>query len=763
MKKLLPLLLLLAVTACRHNIEQITIPINTGWKFITGDNLDYANPAYNDSSWKMIQVNAIWEDQGYEPYDGYAWYRTVVVIPSEMKKKAYLHDSVEFYMGKINNFDQTFLNGELIGINGQNVPAGTVADTFFIHGPTALWNYPRRYVLAAGDPRIRWDRNNIIAVRVYDQGGQGGMYTGNQQISMVDIKEYFVCDHESHPFIFRDSTVSKTFMIRNTSPAVTLDGDFTVTAVNKVTGREIYRMETEMVLKPLTEREYAIDLPAIDQSSLVTYAMEFEDAGETDVCLDETPYILTPPAADAPRISGTRVTGARPGHPFLFAVAATGLRPMTFQAEGLPNGLTIDGNTGIITGMVSKKGDYEVTLTAVNAWGQDSKTLLIKIGDMIALTPPMGWNSWNCWGLTVDEDKVLASARAFRDHGLTDHGWQYINIDDGWEIPGDQEPRRDPEGNILTNDKFPDMKRLGDSLHAMGLKFGIYSSPGPLTCGGYTGSYGHELQDARSYAAWGIDYLKYDWCSYDHIATDTSLAERQKPYRVMRAALDQVGRDIVYSLCQYGMSDVWTWGAQVGGNLWRTTGDITDTWESLKSIGFSQIADAPFAGPGHWNDPDMLVVGWVGWGPSVHPTHLTPDEQYTHISLWCLLSAPLLLGCDLQHLDAFTLSLLTNDEVLAVDQDPLGQQAVPLVIDGNIQVWGKEMSDGSLAAGIFNLGETTVTYPLDLYKVSSTGHVMVHDLWRQEDLGEMTGTYQTSIPAHGVVMVKFNRVTEQGE
>jgi len=760
MKKLLPLLLLLALAACRQAPVQITIPINTGWKFVTGDNLDYAKPAYNDSSWKTIRVDAIWEDQGYEPYDGYAWYRTVVVIPSEMKKKAYLRDSVEFYMGRINNFDQTFLNGEIIGINGRSVPAGTVADTFFIHGPTVLWDYPRRYVLAADDPRIRWDHNNVIAVRVYDQGGQGGMYTGDQQISMVDIKEYFVCDHEKHPFTFRDSTVSKTFMIRNTSPAVTLDGDFTVTAVNKVTGHEIYRMETEMVMKPLTEREYTIDLPAIDQSAMVTYAMAFEDAGETDVCLDETPYILTPPAAEAPRLNGARMTGARPGHPFLFAVAATGLRPMTFQAQGLPNGLTVDGNTGIISGMVSKKGDYQVTLTAVNEQGQDSNTLLIKIGDMIALTPPMGWNSWNCWGLSVDETKVLASARAMRDKGLIEHGWQYINIDDGWEIPGDQEPKRDREGNILTNSKFPDMKRLGDSLHAMGLKFGIYSSPGPLTCGGYTGSYGHEQQDARSWASWGIDYLKYDWCSYDHIAKDTSLEERQKPYRVMRAALDKVDRDIVYSLCQYGMSHVWTWGAVVGGNLWRTTGDITDTWESLKGIGFSQIADAPFAGPGHWNDPDMLVVGWVGWGPSVHPTHLTPDEQYTHISLWCLLSAPLLLGCDLQHLDTFTLSLLTNDEVLAVDQDPLGQQAVPLVIDGNIQVWGKEMSDGSLALGIFNLGETTVTYPLDLYKVSSTGHVNVRDLWRQKNLGEMFDTFQSNIPAHGVILVKFVKPAE---
>ncbi len=250
--------------------------------------------------------------------------------------------------------------------------------------------------------------------------------------------------------------------------------------------------------------------------------------------------------------------------------------------------------------------------------------------------------------------KRLKPLPSFVNEGLRDHGWTYINIDDGWNMHKDAEPKRDSLGRILPNEKFPDMKALGDAIHSLGLKMGIYSSPGPYTCGQYTGSYQFEQKDAHSYASWGVDYLKYDWCSYDQIARDTSLAERQKPYLVMKEALNQVNRDIVYSLCQYGMSKVWRWGAEVGGNLWRTTGDITDTWESLKEIGFSQIENQPFAGPGHWNDPDMLVVGWVGWGPNLHPTKLTPDEQYTHISLWCLLSAPLLLGCDLQQLDPFT-------------------------------------------------------------------------------------------------------------
>jgi len=290
----------------------------------------------------------------------------------------------------------------------------------------------------------------------------------------------------------------------------------------------------------------------------------------------------------------------------------------------------------------------------------------------------------------------------------------------------------------------------------MGLKLGIYSSPGPLTCGGYTASYQHEWQDAQTFAGWGIDYLKYDWCSYGNIARDTSLEERQKPYFVMQDALRQVDRDIVYSLCQYGMSQVWRWGEEVGGNLWRTTGDITDTWESLKEIGFSQVENAPFAGPGHWNDPDMLIVGWVGWGPSLHPTRLTPDEQYTHITLWCLLSAPLLIGCDLERLDPFTLNLLTNDEVLAIDQDPLGKQATPVITGGETQVWVKELADGANAIGIFNLGESPVSYTLELQALGLTGDVAIRDLWRQKDLGLCTTLFKTKVPAHGVILLKCN-------
>lgn len=475
------------------------------------------------------------------------------------------------------------------------------------------------------------------------------------------------------------------------------------------------------------------------------------------------PYILTPPAPREPRINGPLVYGANAGNRFLYRIPATGARPMKFSVKGLPTGLKAFEETGLIRGTTPPNGTYKVTLVAENDYGKDEREFSIVVGQGLALTPPMGWNSWNVWGLSVDQKKVKVAARAMDAVGLANCGWTYINIDDGWEAA-----ERDEAGFLMPNEKFPDMKKLTADIHNMGLKVGIYSSPGPTTCGGYLGSYEHEKIDARTWAAWGIDYVKYDWCSYNDIAEDQSIESYKKPYILFREALDEVDRDIVYSICQYGRAEVWTWGEEVGGNLWRTTGDIVDTWSSMSGIGFRQNELAPYAGPGHWNDPDMLVVGKLGWGPDLRDTRLTPDEQYTHISLWAMLSAPLLLGCDLAQIDPFTHSLLTNTEVLAVNQDPLGKQAKMAYNGVRYQVWTKELYDGSMAVAIFNIGKDNpveafnwsnddrklnITVGADQIGVSGTHKI--RDLWKQRDIGTFNEYFGAQVPWHGVVLLKI--------
>lgn len=477
----------------------------------------------------------------------------------------------------------------------------------------------------------------------------------------------------------------------------------------------------------------------------------------------------------APGIHGARIVGTTPGRPFLFLIPATGQGPLTFGAENLPAGLTLDPATGIITGSLEKEGVAVVKLTASGPKGSARRNLVIVGGQhKLALTPPMGWNSWNVWGLSVSDAKVRAAADAMVKSTLAAHGFTYINIDDGWEKchapqksilnmfikpkPEDMKNCRAADGTVLTNDKFPDMKALADYVHSKGLKLGIYSSPGPLTCGGYTGSYGYEANDAKTYAEWGIDYLKYDWCSYTSVVKTVKVLDAlQKPYILMRGELDKVNRDIVFSLCQYGMGDVWKWGVEVGGNLWRTTGDIRDTWNSMSKIGFNQNGHEVYAGPGHWNDPDMLVVGSVGWGPALHKTMLTQDEQVVHITLWAMLAAPLLIGCDMTNLDQFTLDLLTNDEVLDVNQDPLGKAASRKALDGETEVWARPLWDGTQAVAAFNRGGTIQKVTIKWSDLGLSGSQPVRDLWLQKDQGAADGSYTASVPPHGAVMLKVGK------
>jgi alpha-galactosidase len=496
------------------------------------------------------------------------------------------------------------------------------------------------------------------------------------------------------------------------------------------------------------------------------------------------PYILTPKVADKPKINSASVFGARPGSPFQFRIPATGIRPMTFSATGLPAGLKLNPKTGLITGKLSKSGTYVVRLKAKNAKGLAEKSLRVVCGDKIALTPPMGWNSWNCFAGEVSADKVKRAAEVMVKSGLINHGWEYVNIDDFWQNhrnskdPSLQGKMRDEAGNIIPNKRFGDMKGLADYVHGLGLKIGIYSSPGPWTCGGCAGSYGFEKQDAESYAKWGFDYLKYDWCSYGNVINGlpendpykvsslsyqggNQLATAMKPFKVMGDYLREQPRDIVYSLCQYGMSDVWKWGDSVGGTTWRTTNDITDTWNSVRGIALEQDKSAPYAKPGNWNDPDMLVVGTVGWG-NPHPSKLKPDEQYLHFSLWSLFSAPLLIGCDMEKLDAFTLNLLTNDEVIAVNQDALGKQATCVQTIDELRIYVKELEDGSRAVGFCNFGLDIVELNYaDFKKLGITGKQKVRDLWRQKDVTTINTNsvpLSVKVPVHGVVLYKLTSV-----
>lgn len=354
----------------------------------------------------------------------------------------------------------------------------------------------------------------------------------------------------------------------------------------------------------------------------------------------------------------------------------------------------------------------------------------------LAKTPPMGWNSWNLFADKVDDLIVRTMADAMVSSGMRDAGYLYINIDDTWEGV------RDEQGNLDENHKFPDMKALADYVHSKGLKLGIYSSPGPRTCGGYPGSYGHEEQDARQYAAWGIDYLKYDWCSAGSIYKNNVL---QPVYQKMGAALQATRRPIVFSLCEYGLGDVEQWGPEVGGNLWRTTGDIRDEWDSMIDNIEKQAKTASYAGPGHWNDPDMLEVG---------NGHMTANEYRTHMSLWALTAAPLLAGNDIRTMSDVTKAILLNKEVIAIDQDPLGKQAFPLK-SGELETWVKPLADGGVAVGVVNLGGSAATATVKAGDLLPGKKVKaVRDLWANKNVAFANGVYSSEVPSHGILMLR---------
>ena len=733
------MLIILAAPFLSVSAQDITL--TNGWKFKIGDSAEWASAKYNEEAWKDIRVDVPWEMQGYPDHDGFGWYRLHLVIPSSLKEKAILKDSIHFDLGYIDDGGEVYLNGQLIY---KNWKTGNIQNG--LYGPGS-------FSLKADDPSILWNKENVIAVRVFDSAGDGGMYGDNFKIHMVALVDYVNINTDSG-FVFGPKNyLSKTIRLKATGNVYKYNGRLGLKVLDPETNEVIYENTITAAFTKQHPFIYTFTKNFLQKKSyILTYTFTEKKSGSQISKTMAIPYILTPNVKDEPKINGPDIYGARPGNPFLYKIPATGIKPIIYSADGLPGGLKLDPATGIITGMVNDKGEYPVTFTITNKLGSNSKKFLLSVGNQIGLTPALGWNSWNAWGLSVTDKKVRIAAKAMADK-LSAHGWSYINIDDGWEAP-----QRNGNGEIVTNNKFRDMKQLTAYVHYLGLKMGIYSSPGPKTCGGYLGSWQHEDQDANTYGDWGIDYLKYDWCSYSEVtAKNPSLDDMKKPYMVMRASLDKVARDILFSFCQYGMGEVWKWGAEVGGNSWRSTGDINDSWASMSDIGFNQIADGPYAQPGHFNDPDMLVVGKVGWGDSQHDTRLTPDEQYTHISLWSLLSAPLLIGCDMDHLDKFTLSLLTNDEVLDIDQDALGKQAKQAIKNDGYQVWIKDMRDGSKAVGIFNTSTQYQTIKVNKTQEGLSGLNNIRNVWQQKNLEDDGPELTTKVPPHGVVLLRLSK------
>ena len=457
--------------------------------------------------------------------------------------------------------------------------------------------------------------------------------------------------------------------------------------------------------------------------------------------------ILTPKPAPAPRINGPKVYGCRPGHPFIFRVPTQGERPMKFSCENLPATLKLDSTSGIITGTAPPRGEYKVTLQAKNAHGQATRTLKIVSGDTLALTPPMGWNHWYTHYDRITGLLIREAADVMVRSGMADVGYAYVSIDDCWmNAPKNKDPLRvgplrDERGNILPNKHFPEMASMTDYIHRQGLKAGIYTSPGPLTCAGFAASYEHEEQDAKQFADWGFDFLKYDWCSYGGIAkkdVDPEPVKFKKPYQLMGGILRQQRRDIVLNLCQYGMGNVWEWGAEVGGHSWRTAGDLGFELNRIFEVALANSKHREWSKPGAWNDPDYIQIGYIGSAQGMgepKPCPLSPTEQYSFMSLWALSAAPLFFSGHMGKLDEFTINVLCNPEVIDIDQDPLGQGARVISLTDETFLMVKDLDGGSNAVGLCNRGKFPAEVSANGPDVGLRGKQIVRDVWRQKDLG----------------------------
>ena len=484
--------------------------------------------------------------------------------------------------------------------------------------------------------------------------------------------------------------------------------------------------------------------------------------------------IALPPMPGKPEITGARRVGTLPGRPFLYRIPASGKAPLTFSAENLPPGLFLDAKSGLITGVVAAAGTYPISLRATNAVGTAARALTLICGpQQIGLTPPMGWSAWNLYGDSVDAAKIKMQADWMVKSGLAAHGYSYILLDDSWQ------GRRDlTTGEMTANARLGSIKALGDYLHARGLKLGIYSAPNAETSGGYAGSEGHETQDAQTFAAWGVDYLKYDWADNAKGRNNVSSETVTAAFAKMRDALDATNRAIFYALTPYDFGGRQAWAnPPVRANSWWKNVQVLESWEfiSRNVTNLSSRYIQP-ASVGHWNDPGWLLIGKIGSASrNPHFTKLTPDEQKTQMSAWCLAAAPLILSCDLTQLDpnrAFPISaaLLTNDEVLSVDQDALGLPADRIVSarsgsrrgDGRSEIWARPLADGTIVVGLFNKSDApqiiSVSFddlPKTATGASLTGSQPVRDLWLRKEMGNVAGMYETMVPRHGAALIKI--------